>query len=200
MKNNKIKKLVSFFFEVGNLRKIPRSHQQALLTQDLSDNIATHSFRVAIIGYFLAQYLEADSDKVIKMCLFHDLEETRTGDQNWIHKSYIKSFEGEVRKDQIKNLENVEEFKKISEEYDDRESLESKIAKDADYLDELFLLKEFAWQGNKEAELWLKRGAKEENKHKKRLYTKLAKKIAQEVRKHRPSTWWDDAWSADRRK
>ena len=61
-------------------------HQQVLLAHDPTDNIASHSFRAAFIGYFLAKQLKADANKVLKMCLLHDLEEIRTGDHNWIHK------------------------------------------------------------------------------------------------------------------
>ncbi len=199
MDKNQIKKLTSFFFEVGTLRKIPRSHQQALLMQDLSDNIASHSFRVALIGYFMAEELEVDSGRVVKMCLFHDLEEARTGDQNWIHKNYIKSFEGEVREDQVKNLNNKDDFKKISREYDERETLESKIAKDADILDQMLLLKEYVMQGNSEAKRWLDRGNKEGG-HENCLHTDLSKKIAEEIKNQEPSSWWSEVWTPHKRK
>jgi len=177
MQKDQIQKLVSLFFEVGTLRKIPRAHQQTLLFQDLSDNIASHSFRVAFIGYFLAENLGADSGKVVKMCILHDIEEARTGDQNWLHKTYIKSFESEVRKDQIKGLDSTEEFEKLSKEFDARETLEAKITKDADLLDEMFLLKEYAWQGSKEAEDWLHFDEQGKNEQEKRLQTDLANKL-----------------------
>src|SRR3989304_1489360 len=67
--------LASFFFELGTLRKILRSHRQTLLTDDLSDNIASHSFRVTLIGWFLAKLEQADPYKVLLMCLFHDFSE-----------------------------------------------------------------------------------------------------------------------------
>jgi len=78
---NKIKNLVSFFYEIGTLRRILRAHQQTLFFRDESDNISSHSFRTAFVGYFLAKELKADADKVIKMCLLHDIEETRSGDK-----------------------------------------------------------------------------------------------------------------------
>lgn len=199
MKDKQLEKLTSLFFEIGTLRKIPRSHQQTLLSQDLSDNIASHSFRTALIGYFLTENLEADSDKVTKMCLLHDLEEVRTGDQNWLHKSYVKSFEGEVREDQVEGLENVEEFEKLSQEYDERETLEAKIAKDADCLDQLMLLKEYAWQGNEEAKEWLHLDKDEKNEQEKRLHTDLAQQLAREVKQQKPSSWWRDSWSSEGR-
>ncbi len=199
MEQEQIKRLASFFFEAGTLRKIPRSHQQTLLIQDLSDNIASHSFRVALIGYFLAENLGADSSKVVKMCLFHDLEEARTGDQNWLHKSYIKSFEGEVREDQVEGIQNTEEFKDLSREYDERKTLEARIAKDADYLDEILLLKEYVWQGSREAEDWLHFDEEERNEQEKRLSTDLAKELAKEIKKQNPSDWWQNYWSPRKR-
>ncbi len=204
MKQEDIKKLVSFFYEVGTLRKIIRMHQQVFLSNDPSDNIASHSFRTAVIGYFLAKELKADADKVIKMCLLHDIEETRCGDQNWIHKRYVKVFEEEIREGQLKPLPNSREMLKLSKEYQERKTLEAKIAKDADTLDEIFLIREYALQGNKEASTWLKavtkKDPKKESHQEKRLFTKLAKKIAKETKKQNPSRWWDNLWSANRRK
>ena len=198
MKAQEIKKLTSFFFEIGNLRKVIRAHQQILLSQDLTDNIASHSFRTAFIGYFLAKELKADANKVIKMCLLHDIEETRSGDQNWVHRRYLKIYEEEIREGQLKNLLHSEELLKISREYQERKTLEAKITKDADVLDELFLLKEYIWQGNKEAEDWLKTIQKE-SQQEKRMFTALVKQIAKEVKKQKPSGWWDNLWTSKRR-
>ena len=195
MEQKQITTLVSFFYEIGNLRKVLRAHQQTLLSQDLTDNIASHSFRTTFIGYFLAKQLKADADKVMKMCLLHDIEEVRCGDQNWIHKKYVKVFEDEIREDQLKNLPGSKEFLELSREYQQRKTLEAKIAKDADLLDEVFLLKEYELQGNKEATIWLKGGQQE-----KHMLTKLAKQIAQEATKQKASFWWDNLWTPDRRK
>ncbi|MEW5805388.1 MAG: HD domain-containing protein, partial [Patescibacteria group bacterium] len=155
MNSTQIQKLTQFFYEIGALRKTLRAHQQTLLVNDPSDNIAAHSFRVAVIGYFLAKALKADADKVIKMCLIHDLEEARSGDQNWVNKKYVKVYEEEIREEQLNGLIGAEELKKISQEYQERKTKEAKIAKDADLLDQILLLKEYEHQGNKEASNWL---------------------------------------------
>jgi len=194
MKPQEIKKLTAFFFEIGNLRKVIRAHQQTLLSFDLSDTIASHSFRVTLIGYFLAKTLKADVDKVVKMCLLHDLEETRSSDHNWVHKKYVKVFEEEIRYDQLKDLPDSKELIKFSKEYQERKTLEAKIAKDADLLDEIFLLKEYAWQGNKEAKDWLK-GVHTVSHHEKMMFTKLAKQIAKEAKRQSPSFWWEKLWT-----
>lgn len=197
MKSKDIKKLTSFFFEIGNLRKVARAHQQMLLFQDLTDNIASHSFRTTIIGYFLAKELKVDADRVIKMCLLHDIEEARSGDQNWVHRKYIKVYEDEIRKEQLENILHSGELLRLSKEYQERKTLESKIVKDADLLDEICLLREYQWQGSKEAKDWLH--FKNEGQQEKLMFTKLAKEIAKEVKKQEPSDWWSNLWTSKRR-
>jgi putative hydrolase of HD superfamily len=195
---NKIQKLVAFFYEIGTLRKILRAHQQTLFFRDESDNISSHSFRTAFIGYFLARELNADTDKVIKMCLLHDIEEVRSGDQNWVNKKYLKVFEEEIRKEQLEKLPNSKELLEISKEYQERKTLEAKIARDADLLDEILLLKEYEFQGCKEAKRWLK--GKGESQQEKLMFTKLAKAIAKEIKNQKPSFWWKNLWTPNRRK
>lgn len=192
--NNSIRKLISFFFEVGTLRKTLRSHRQTLLTDDLSDNIASHSYRVSMIGWFLAVAEKADPYRVIMMCLFHDLEESRSGDQNWVHKKFVKVYEKEIRESQLKSLLGAKELLKFSQEYEERKTLAAKVAKDADLLDQILILREYYWQGNKEAEIWLK--GKEQEKL---MSTQTGKKLAKEAHKQRPSRWWDNLWTSNRR-
>ena len=190
----KIKELTSFFFEMGTLRKIARSHRQTLLTDDLSDNIASHSFRSTIIGYFLAKEIGVDSDKVMKMCLIHDIEDSRAGDQNWVHKKYIKVFEDEIRREQLGKMPHSKELLDLSKEYNERKSLEAKVAKDADLLDQILLLREYEWTGNKEAKRWL-----DKEPYLKIIYNKITRQIAKEISKQKPSLWWHNLWRSNRR-
>lgn len=191
---NKIKAITNFIYEVGTLRKVVRAHRITLLTDDLSDNIASHSFRVAFIGYFLAGLEGADADRVLKMCLLHDIGETRSNDLNWVHKRYVKVYEDEICKDQLSFLSQNSQLKELAGEYSQRKTKEAKVAKDADILDQLFLLREYEWQGNKEAAVWLKGRGQD-----KMLTTKTAKLIARELRCQSPSDWWDNVWTSKRR-
>ena len=196
---NTAKKAVSFLFEVGTMRKIARGHRQSLLTDDLSDNISSHSYRVTWIGWLLAKMENVDPYKVLLMCLSHDTSEARSGDQNWIHKKYVKVFEDEIIKDQIEGLPAENELKLVTSEYNKRETKESRIAKDADLLDQLLLLKEYVLAGNNEAVSWLKNDGNNKNKHIELLYSKSAKKIAKEIMKQNPSDWWKNVWTEKRR-
>jgi len=143
---------------------------------------------------FLAIAEKADPYKVVMMCLLHGLEETRTGDQNWVHKKYVKVFEEEVREGQLSSLQGAEELLRLSKEYQERKTIEAKVVKDADLLEQILTLKEYAWRGNKEAEKWLKGGQQE-----KLMFAKTAKRLAQEAYLQRPSEWWDELWTNSRR-
>lgn len=49
--------------------------------QGRRESVAEHSWRIALMAYFLRdEFPEADMDKVIRMCLIHDLGECFTGD------------------------------------------------------------------------------------------------------------------------
>ncbi len=192
MTKNQTKSLVNFFYELGTLRKVARSHRQNLLTNDLSDNIASHTFRVSIIGYFLAELEKANIQKVLLMCLFHDVPESRSGDQNWVHKRYVKVFEKQILHDQLSPLPFFRNIFNFITEYVKRETKESLIAKDADLLDQILLLKEYALQGNKEAQVWLKGKDTNKNAQYLMLKTKSAKKLGKLLLNSNPSDWWNN--------
>ncbi len=197
---NKLKGLSNFLFEIGTLRKLPRAHRQTLLTEDVTDNISSHKFRVTWIGWFLAQLEKANPYKVVMMCLLHDIPETRSNDQNWVHKRYVKVFEDEIIAEQLQDIPGDKELQTIFKEYEERETLESKVAKDADIIDQILLLKEHMHTGNKEAESWLHLDDfQSKSAQYKGLHTKSAKKLAQEIATSNVSDWWNTKWTSKRR-
>lgn len=188
-----MKKIVDFLFEVGSLKKIARAHRQSFLTDDLSDNISSHSHRVSVIGYFLAKSEGANIEKVLTMCVFHDVGEARSGDQTWVHKKYVKVFEDEILNDQLKDITKDNSLFKTMSEYAERESVESKIAKDADKLDQYLLVKEYIMRGNKEAENWIKRKSPDD------LYCQTAKDLFLQILETDPADWWKTLYTEKRR-
>jgi putative hydrolase of HD superfamily len=190
-----------FLFEVGTMRKVLRMHRQTLLTDDMSDNIATHSFRVAIIGWILAKREGVDPYKVVMMCLLHDMGEARSNDHNWVHKRYVTVHEKEILKEQLGTLPD-KELEDIVSEYELRISKEAIIAKDADLLDQVLLLREYEWQGNKEAVIWL-RGKKGEisdyNAQIKKLRLDTSRELGEALCCRAPSDWWNELWTSANR-
>ena len=135
----------------------------------------------------------------MKMCLLHDLEEVRVNDHNWIHKKYVKIFDKEVKEEQLDGFVGAKELLKLSEEYDERQTQEAHIAKDADLLDQLLLLREYEWGGSREATDWLKHKKGDKNQQEKLIKTELAKILAKEIKKQNPSFWWKNLWTPKRR-
>ncbi len=193
-------RLADFLFELGTMRKVLRMHRQTLLTDDMSDNIATHSLRVTMIGWLLAKKENADLYKVVMMCLLHDLGEIRSNDHNWINKRYMKVHDEEIIEEQLGTLP-FPELKEIAQEYEERKTKEAIIAKDADLLDQVLLLKEYEWQGNKEAAVWLHgKGDDVGNAQLKRLQLDSSRELGEAIYGRNPSDWWNNLWTSENRK
>lgn len=198
MDSQDITRAAQFLFEVGTMRKVARMHRQVLFTDDLSDNIATHSFRVAFIGFILAKMEGADWQKVVMMCLLHDTGESRTNDHNWIHKRYVAEAEGQILAEQLSSLP-FPELAELACEYAERQTKEAIVAKDADVLDQVLLLREYEWQGNKEAAIWLVGQRKRPYAYLDYAVTESAKTLGREIYDQDPSSWWRDLYTRQRR-
>ena len=177
------------------MRRLPRMHRQVLLNDDTSDTIASHSYRVAVIAWFLAKIEGADLYKTMAMGLFHDIAEARTGDHSWLHKKYIKVYEDEVLEDQLGQLP-FPDLKELMDEYEKRESQEAIIAKQADLLDQILLLREYEWQGNKEAHIWLYgKSGEVGNAQLNKLTLPSAIELGKMIYEVSPSDWWNNLWT-----
>jgi putative hydrolase of HD superfamily len=173
-------KITNFLFEIASLRRLTRSHRQMI--QDVSDNISDHSFRVAVIGMILANLEKCDENKVLKMALFHDVVEARTGDANYLNKQYVELHEDEARKDQMDGIPGAGEILDILKEYNARKTKEAIIAKDADLLDQMILQQEYLYRDPKNNERW-------QNHTQGMLKNESAKKIAGQIRESNPFEW-----------
>jgi putative hydrolases of HD superfamily len=183
--NQSNQKLINFFYEVGVLRKLKRSYILHML-QDV-ETVAEHSHRASVIAFTLAIEAGADPYKAMSMSVLHDLSETRTGDSNWHQKEYINQDEDKATQKQLalmgKSSKLVED---ILSEYHQRQSLESKIAKDADNIEYILSLKELELQGNKEAERRLYSGDCSPD----HFYTTTAKKLFKDLISSHPNDWY----------
>lgn len=62
------------------------------------ESVAEHSWRISLMAYFVRdEFPEADMDKVVRMCLIHDLGEAFTGDIP----SFLKSRADEDREEAL---------------------------------------------------------------------------------------------------
>lgn len=150
--------------------------------------MAEHSFRCAIIGFYLAHLEGADTAKVTAMALFNDVHEARINDLHKMGHYYIdfKEAEKKVFKDQIQGLDASvrEDLRKLREEYDAQRTLESLIARDADILECLLQAKEYYDSGYTKARKFFKTAPDH-------LKTAGARRLWQKIRRWDSGRWWE---------
>lgn len=195
-KNDSIDGVVDFLFEAGILAKTPRSWPAFLGSGNQS--VAEHINRVVYIGFCLGHMNgSVDVGRIMQMCQFHDVSESRISDLNYVHQKYNERLEDKAEEDLIKSVSFGVEIKKILDEYHERKTLESLYAKDADNLEFLLSLKEQIDIGNQRAKSWLKPAMS-------RLKTDEAKLIADRILSVDSDRWWfdnkDDEWWINRNK
>ena len=174
--------LINFLFEVGMLKRTPRTGYQFLGSGQ--ESVAEHSFRTAVIGYVLSRKESgADPLKTVLMCLFHDLHEARTGDQNYVNKRYVRVDEDGAMRDLARGLPFADELLSLTHEFNRGDTIEARLSKDADQLSLIVELKEQQDLGNKYAGEWLDYAMK-------RLRTENAKSMAREILETDWTDWW----------
>lgn len=132
-----LKNLIKFIFEHHTrLSCILRFNNTPRITPE---NVAEHSYYVAFLGMLIGDYLEnkgveIDKLRLIQMALFHDVEETVSGDIL----APIKqgAFRKILDKENIRNiamltggLENGKKYSRLWQEVVDEKTLEAKIIK-----------------------------------------------------------------------
>lgn len=177
-----MKEIAKFFFEMNMLKKTPRSGFQFLGSGH--ESVAEHISQTIFIGYALCKLeTEANESKVMKMCLFHDLPEARTGDMNYVNKKYVVVDEKKAIDDLTADLFFGNEMRDILEEFNGRETTESRLAHDADQLALLLQLKESDDLGNKYCQDWITFVLK-------RLQTDAGRQTARAILETDSTDWW----------
>lgn len=180
--NVAMKNIANFLFEAGMLKRTPRSGFQFLGSG--AESVAEHIFRTTYIGYALGKLAKnIDVDKLVRICLFHDLPEARTGDLNYVNKKYVDADERKAVHDLAETLPFGKELRDLIGEFIEGETEEAKLARDADQLEMILALKEYKDLGNRYADEWLEFSLK-------RLQTDTAKELARTILETDSSLWW----------
>lgn len=179
-----MKNIANFLFEVGMLKRTPRTGFQFLGSG--AESVAEHSFRTAMIGYSLAQMDgKVDVGRVLQLCLFHDIPEARIGDLNYVNKKYVKPDEEKAVEDLARQLPFGADYRATLQEFLAKETHESKLAHDADQLEMILALKEHKDLGNRYADEWYPFALE-------RLSTDVAKQLSAVIWETDSSKWWFD--------
>jgi putative hydrolase of HD superfamily len=178
--------IAKYLYEMGQLKRVKRSGWWMTGITD-PESVAEHTFRTAILGYLLASLEGADPMKTASICLFHDTPETRTNDLHRLGKRYIEVKESEkaVLAEQLTRLPEplAHDVASLVEEYETRETLESRLAHDADALECLIQAREYQVQGYTEVQDWI-------DNCRAALKTETARGLAEACLRVEPREWW----------
>lgn len=140
--------MLSALIELQRLKRLERTGWTLRGLPNGTESVAAHSFGVSVTAMMLADKIKAlgldvDIERVLKMALLHDWAEARVGDMPRTATNY---FGADVRKlaetaafaDIVDALGAEAEYKNLYQDYEERDSLESRLVKAADIIDLLF--------------------------------------------------------------
>jgi putative hydrolase of HD superfamily len=177
-----MKNIVQFLFEANILKSVQRTGFQFLGSGQ--ESVADHSFMITIIAYVMSKLNPGvDPLKIMTMALVHDIPEARMGELNYVHRRYTTAHEDQALNDLAKNIPFGQEIFDLVNEFNQCQTEEAKLAKDADNLSLMLELKALHDQGKRGPKKWLK-AAQE------RIITNTGKQLAETIM----STEWDEWW------
>ena len=121
--------------------KLKDTPRHCTTSEGRTESVAEHSWRISLMAFLLrSEFTEADTDKIIKMCLIHDLGECFTGDiPTFIKTDNDRDVEDSLLNQWVKSLpeEISKEMTSLYEEMNEQKTIESKIYKALDKLEAL---------------------------------------------------------------
>jgi putative hydrolases of HD superfamily len=169
--------------EVGMLNRTPRSGLPFLGAGEQS--VAEHIYRMLHVAFVLARMSDepVDEPHLIRLVLFHDLPEARTSDHNYVNRKYVSKDLGKLLDDGTREWPYGSEIASYIREFEAGATTEARLAKDADQLELLVVLKEQADLGKPHIDEWITPLLA-------RLKTGPGKQLAQEILATRWDNWW----------
>lgn len=105
------------------------------------ESVAEHSWRITLMAYWVSdEFPEANLEKLMKMCLIHDLGEAFTGDVPTFEKTEAdEEKEASLLNEWVKQLPEpfAKEMQELYREMEERQTLEARIYKALDNLEAL---------------------------------------------------------------
>lgn len=178
--------LAAFGYELGLLKRVRRSGWWHAGVRD-PESVGEHSLRAAQLAALLAAEEGASPERAAFLALWHDTQETRTGDLPLTAVEYLRKPEPRaITADQTAGLpsRSRELVRDAVDEYETRESAEALCAKDADKLEMLLQALEYRDVGVRRVDEWIESARKG-------LTTETAKRVAEAALTLSPMAWRD---------
>jgi putative hydrolase of HD superfamily len=149
-------RLAAFSYELGVLKRIRRSGWWHAGVRD-PESVAEHSMRAAQLAALIAAEEGADPVRASFLALWHDTQETRTGDLPHTASGYLtRPDPRQITADQTHELPGRarEILRAAVDEYESRLSAEAQCAHDADKLEMLLQAVEYRDVGVNRVDGW----------------------------------------------
>ncbi|MEU0991422.1 HD domain-containing protein [Streptomyces sp. NPDC005953] len=173
-----------FLYESGTLKQARRTGWWMAGVRD-PESVAEHAWRTSLIASIIAKLEGADPARAAFLAVWHDSQETRTGDVNHLGKKYTPSADPQdVTADQTAGMPEVlaSTVRELVAEYEAKESPEAICARDADKLECMLQGIEYKSQGYASAQRWI-------DNSRARLVTATGKLLADELLSQAPLDW-----------
>jgi putative hydrolase of HD superfamily len=173
-----------FLWEAGTLKNARRTGWWMAGVRD-PESVAEHAWRTSVIASVIATLEGADAARAAHLAVWHDSQETRTGDVNHLGKKYAAAADPEaVTEDQTAGMPEVlrSAVRAVVAEYEAKETPEAICARDADKLECMLQGLEYKAQGYSSAQRWI-------DNSRARIVTESGQRLADELLAQEPLGW-----------
>ena len=178
--------IAAFGYELGLLKRVRRTGWWHAGVRD-PESVAEHTMRTAQLAALIAAEEGGDPARAALLALWHDTQETRTGDLPHTAAAYLtKPDARRITADQTRDLpeQSREMVRSAVDEYEARETLEARCAKDADQLEMLLQAVEYRDTGVRRVDGWI-------DSARQGLRTGTSRRIAEAAVSLSPLSWRD---------
>ncbi|MFF7297320.1 HD domain-containing protein [Streptomyces sp. NPDC008265] len=173
-----------FLYEAGTLKNTARTGWWMAGVKQ-PESVAEHSWRTSLIASIIAKLEGADPARAAFLAVWHDTQESRTGDVNHLGKRYSPAADPEaVTADQTAGMPELlaSTLQELVAEYEGKDSVEAVCARDADKLECMLQGLEYKAQGYAGAQRWI-------DNSRARLTTETGRRLAEELLGQDPLDW-----------
>ena len=129
----------NFFFQIANLKNIPRTGWKTKLHISNPESVADHSYMMTVMAMIMSDIKNLNTEKIIKMSLLHDWAESKIGDfmPDEIETDKKIALEENAMNEILGILPHSikDDYSTIWNEYQDMISSESKLVHEIDKLE-----------------------------------------------------------------
>jgi putative hydrolase of HD superfamily len=177
-----MKQIADLLFEARMLKDLNRSGYAFLGSG--RESIAEHCFTMAFICWVMGRMVPGiNGERLTAMALVHDLAEARTGDFNYVQKKYSQVDEETALSHFVGDLPLGPDICDLVAEFNAGETMEARLAKDADQLSFILELKKLKDTGASFPDRWLEVIVE-------RLKTDMGQQLAADILESRWDNWW----------